>query len=225
MGIRYTGATLLPELLKRLAEQAPDLDIHTRNLHDEKPQSLLAQGDLDLVLQPGVGRITSVSRGQVRLLAPYLYAQRLYTAEWVGVVRKGHPTIKKTLDLQQYTETPHILISLRGDPYGFVDTALDKLGRRRRVALLVQNFVEAFMHVAATDYVLTSHLDVALAMRDLFPVKILKLPIRLETVHLSQVWHERTARDPLHRWLRQTLWDVGKELGARYRIEQRRMRS
>ena len=45
----------------------------------------------------------------------------------------------------------HLVVSLTGDPYGFVDDVLAKQGRSRRVALTVPNFMFALAVVAETD--------------------------------------------------------------------------
>jgi DNA-binding transcriptional LysR family regulator len=218
LGLRYTGVTILPELVARLHARAPGLDLHVQDMRREEPQQPLARGAVDLILQPGAGqRVTSVSRGQVRTLAPYLYSQRLYGSPWVAVVRRGHPLSRTKLTLERYVETPHILISMRGDAYGFVDAVLNRKGKSRRIALMVPSFTEAFMHAATTDYILTSHLDLALAMQPLVDVRLLELPVRISTGILSQVWHERTAADPLLRWVRQLVFEIGRELDARYR--------
>lgn len=210
--------TVLPELVARLRARAPGLDLHVQDLRREEPQEPLARGAVDLVLQPGMAdRVTSVSRGQVRTLAPYLYSQRLYATHWVAVVRRDHPVLREKLTLARYVELPHILISMRGDAYGFVDAALDRQGKSRRIALMVPSFTEAFMHAAATDYILTSHIDLALAMEPLVDIRLLELPVRIATGVLSQVWHERTAADPMLRWVRQLVFEIGRELDERHR--------
>jgi DNA-binding transcriptional LysR family regulator len=226
LGLRYAGVTMLPELVARLRARAPGLDVHVRDLHHEEPQEPLARGTVDIVLQPSTGaRVTSVSRGQVRTLAPYLYSQRLYFTTWMAIVRDDHPTIRKRLSLEQYVDTPHILISMRGDPYGFVDAALERQGKSRRIALMVPSFTEAYMHVARTDYLLTSHIDLALAMQPLLPLRFLKLPIRIDKGALTQVWHERTAVDPMLRWVRSVLYEIGRELDTRYRAARKSIRA
>jgi DNA-binding transcriptional LysR family regulator len=62
----------------------------------------------------------------------------LYEEDFVVVMRYDHPFAENPT-LERYCEMQHLVVSLTGDPYGFVDTELEKLGRSRRIALTVPN--------------------------------------------------------------------------------------
>jgi len=47
----------------------------------------------------------------------------------------------------------HLLVSLTGDAYGFVDTALAKRGLKRRIELTVPNFMMALAMSAETNLI------------------------------------------------------------------------
>jgi DNA-binding transcriptional LysR family regulator len=40
------------------------------------------------------------------------------------------------------------------------------------------------------------------------PLAQFKPPISLPRIEISQIWHERVNRDPAHRWLRSTIFDL-----------------
>ena len=46
---------------------------------------------------------------------------------------------------------------------------------------------------------------------------MLSLPFQVPPVHVSMTWHERMHQDPAHKWLRDTLRDIGLLLAARKR--------
>jgi DNA-binding transcriptional LysR family regulator len=66
----------------------------------------------------------------------------LYEEDFVIATRARHPFAAKP-SLERYCEMQHLLVSLTGDPYGFVDQALAKLGAARRIAVAVPNFMMA----------------------------------------------------------------------------------
>jgi DNA-binding transcriptional LysR family regulator len=64
----------------------------------------------------------------------------------------GHPFLQRPT-LAHHCQLQHLVVSLEGDPHGFVDTALAKRGRWRRVALTVPNFMFALALIAETDLI------------------------------------------------------------------------
>ncbi len=75
------------------------------------------------------------------------------------------PSVAGSLDT--YVALPHLLVSPSGRPGSIVDKALSKLGRRRRVAVVVPHFLAALPIVRQSDVVV--HIlgrRLALASRD-----------------------------------------------------------
>ena len=79
-------------------------------------------------------------------------SRTLYEEDFVVAVRAGHPFADDPT-LERYCEMQHLVVSLSGDPYGFVDELLAKKGRSRRIALTVPNFMFALAVIAETDLV------------------------------------------------------------------------
>jgi DNA-binding transcriptional LysR family regulator len=131
---------VLPPLLAALAKRGPQVDLSVRPM---LPQSALADLDArqaDLALQPLVE------------IPPRFHAARLYEEEFAIAMRAGHPLGPK-LTLDRYCAAKHVLVSMTGDPHGVVDAKLKKLGRARRVAATVPNFLFALAVVAETDLI------------------------------------------------------------------------
>lgn len=129
---------VMPTLLASLAKLAPGVDL---SLRTTLPQSALADLDMrqaDLVLQP------------LSDVAPRFQAIPLYEEEFVIALRSKHPLTKR-LTMARYCAASHVLVSSSGDPYGNVDVELSKIGRCRRVAATVPNFLLALALVAETD--------------------------------------------------------------------------
>lgn len=193
----YASFVLVPKILDRLTAEAPLVDLWIRNVatdfHDQ-----LALGEADLVISPGRNADAPVA----------IRSRALYRERFVCLVRKGHPLVKKTLDLATWTTMRHVFIAPRGTPGGVVDETLAQLGRKRRVALGVPHFLVAPHVVASSDLVLTVGARVAEAFEKLLPVRIVEPPVKLPGFEVRMFWHERQHHDEGQRWLREVVSSV-----------------
>ncbi|WP_164856099.1 LysR family transcriptional regulator [Lujinxingia sediminis] len=201
----YAQFVLLPPLIERLEREAPGIDLRVRELGRSSPVERLATGQLDLVLTLGLPEHVPET----------LYRKDLFQLDLVSVVRRGHPGVGKTLDLDTYCNLSHILVSPRGDDEGVVDMTLAERGRSRRVAVVVPHFMVAPHLVAATDYVLTTSRSVAESFANYLPLRIFEPPVELERGTVSMAWHPRTHRSGAHKWLRRTLEEVAVAQGLK----------
>ncbi|MFP2901557.1 LysR substrate-binding domain-containing protein, partial [Corallococcus sp. 4LFB] len=98
----YFGAVLLPGALELLGREAPGVDLSVLHVDGHTYPALLETGAVDLtVVSPPVEA------------GPGLRQKKLLTEDFVCVVRKEHPTVRRTLDLDTYLKLSHILISPR----------------------------------------------------------------------------------------------------------------
>jgi DNA-binding transcriptional LysR family regulator len=184
-----TNVNLLPQLLARLAQQAPLVDLELP-VSGPGVAAALEEGRLDL----GVGRWDLAPLG--------LRRRTLHHDRLVTVARADHPRVGRSLDLATYVALPHILVAPRGSPRGVVDEALTRLGHQRRIAVVMQSFVAAMFVASKTDLLVTLPRRVVLELERPLAVRVLEPPLPLPPLELHLVWHERDHYDPAHRWLR-----------------------
>lgn len=201
-----TAALLLPRLVRLIENEAPGIDIRMVPLTTREPRPLLLRGDIDLAIGffPGV-----VAQMQGATETPIRH-ERLYSGQYVCVMRNDHPLAKEaTLTVDAYCQADHLLVSFSGRARGLVDDALLSLNRERRILLTVNQFFTAGKVVAASDLlmVLPRHLIAATGMTTALIAK--ELPFTMPDVHIDMLWHERDARSPGHRWLREQLVNAG----------------
>ena len=200
-----TAALLLPRLVRLIEREAPGIDIRMVPLTTREPRPMLLRGDIDLTIGffPGV-----VAQLQGATETPIRH-ERLYSGQYICVMRNDHPLAKKELTLDAYCNANHLLVSFSGRARGLVDDALTSVGRERRILLTVNQFFTAGKVVAASDLlmVLPRHLIAATGMTDALIAK--ELPFDMPDVHIDMLWHERDARSPGHKWLREQLLNTG----------------
>lgn len=145
------SAVILTPLLDALRRRAPGLDIGLRQLLPTEGETTIERAwraafselearAMDVAIVPSDH-------------APARFHQRLlYEEDFVVATRDGHPFADDpTVD--GYCRMRHLVVSLTGDPYGFVDEVLARDGRSRRIALTAPNFMFALAVIAETDLV------------------------------------------------------------------------
>jgi DNA-binding transcriptional LysR family regulator len=196
-----TAALWLPALMRSIESEAPGVNIRMMPLTTREPRPMLLRGDIDLAVGffPGVAAQLSYETG-----SPIRH-ERLYSGQYVCVMRKDHPLAKGKLELDDYCKANHLLVSFSGRAHGLVDEALAQINRERRILLTVNQFFTAGRVVANSDLitVLPKHLIASTGTAEALVWR--ELPFQLPAVHLDMLWHERDGRSPTHRWLRKHL--------------------
>ncbi|MBE1160792.1 LysR family transcriptional regulator [Dyella acidiphila] len=182
-------------LLKAVAEAAP----HVRLRFAPKPNkdaAPLREGLIDLEI------------GVVENAAPELRTQFLFEDTLVGVARVGHPLLRSArITAKLYAACEHVVASPKGDFAGPVDAALEQLGLRREVRVVVPGFPDAMRiarHSELVALVPQSCLGNALAgdLAATLGLQGFPLPVQTPSFAISAIWHPRVDADPAHRWLR-----------------------
>lgn len=177
-----------PELMTRVSAEAPGVRLCFMQKPD-KDSTALRDGIVDL--ETGVvGRATS----------PEVRTQALFRDRFIGVVRKGHPLSKGAITPSRYASGRHICVSRRGRDQGPIDVALEPLGLKRRIVVIVGGFATALALARGSDLIASvpeRHTGNLRAGMHSFP-----LPFSLPEITVSLLWHPRLDADPAHRWLR-----------------------
>lgn len=197
----YVELVLLPPLVERLSRLAPHCDvwIHAHQTHGDEE---LAAGALDLVIGP--------PRGTAR--GAGCYERVLFEESFSCIMRAGHPYAGARMTLARYCAAAHLLVAPRSQPGSFVDDALAELGKSRRIALAVPHFLVVPHIIAASDLVATLANRVAALFVDSLALAMVTPPVQIPKFQMALAWHERNHHDAPHRWLREQILAVAKEI-------------
>jgi len=207
-----TATVLVPPLIEQLDDEQSPVNFRIEALTTRDPRPLLERGAADAALGffPDVARALAASGGQGEAVL-----EPMYECKYVCVMRRGHPLAQRPeLTLDDYCDSSHVRVSFAGRAHGFVDEALSRLGRSRRVQLLINHFSTAAQVVSRSDllsvfprsYVPASGVSDALLVR--------ALPLQLPRIEIGLLWHRRHERDPAHRWMRERVARVRPTVGA-----------
>ncbi|MFO0634188.1 MAG: LysR family transcriptional regulator [Nannocystaceae bacterium] len=206
----YVELVLVPELMSRLANTAPRIDLWLKTYEDDLGDAL-GRGDFDLAIgpeRPGNDR-------------PGIRTRPLFEEQFVCVVRKGHPALGRRWTAESFARLSHAFIAPRGKPGGAVDDALAAMGLSRRVALALPHFMVAPFVVAQTDLVLTLPQRVAATLVPHLPLVVVPPPLPVPGFRMVMLWHERVQHEPAHAWLRETLIEVAAEVAPAAALRRR----
>lgn len=184
----YLQALIMGPLLRQVASRAPFVDLSVVVFPNLK--ELTESGAIDVAL--------SVPQPEVRNLRH----EPLFRDEFVCMVRRDHPEIKKAPSLETYLAQRHVVVAPGGRPGTLVDSVLADHGLERRVALRVTNFLIAPVVVCQTDFVSTMPVRLARRLAKTYPLLLFPPPIALPHFEYGMSWHPRLNDDPAQRWLR-----------------------
>jgi DNA-binding transcriptional LysR family regulator len=200
----YAATVLLAPLAHAIVQQAPNARLEILPL-EERFTERLAQHDYDLAM-----RDDWALRGWRR-------RERLLDETYLGLARRGHPRLSARPSLDAFLAEGHLLISPAGRTAGVVDTALARIGRRRRVAVTVPHFLAAPAIVARTDLAVTLARRIALQLADTYQLNAFPLPFKLPGFALTMAWHARAEADSAVTWLKAQVRQVVRQIGGKLR--------
>ena len=199
-------AAILSPLLARLRKSAPAIDIGIRQVLP-MPGVLESDRAWNTGLADLESRALDIAILPVDRVPPRFSLRPLFDEEFVIGMRRGHPFARQpTLD--RYCEARHLVVSMTGDPFGFVDKALQDKGRTRRIATSVPNFMLALATVADSD--LLAALPQSLLSRNAkrFGLQSVAAPLPLPSFQISAVATRAALMDAGVAWLFGTLSEV-----------------
>jgi len=200
-----SAAELIPGLTETLEKQAPRVTLRVVPLTTRDPRSMLDEEACDLAVGYFPSMLADLTaRTQSGEPQPFFH-QRLFTGEYVCVMRKDHPLAQGPLTIDAFCAARHMLVSFSGRPFGFIDEALATLGRERFVVLTVNQFFTAARVVANANLltVLPLHFLKVTGFADQLVFR--PLPFEVSPVLVDAVWHRRNQQRSSHVWLREVV--------------------
>ena len=191
-------AAIMQDVLQTIQRDAPGIRVVARSVEMRLGAELLATGALDLA----VGYFPEVEAG---LEAATLYHETfvcLYDAQACGI---GSP-----LSLDDYAGLPHILVSLRGEPFGHIDELLQAAGRSRDVVYTTPHFLAVPFLLHGFRAVSALPRRLAENCADAAGLTMCPVPLPSKGYDVRMAWHRRTSSDPAQAWLREVVAAVGR---------------
>lgn len=185
----YEMVAILPDVIKRITEEAPLLTLKIVPLVGDD-LSPLEQHEVDFVVA-GTDKNSATLRRNTVL-----------KDNFVCVMSADNPAAKQELTLEKYLEMRHCQVSFYTARLGIVDAALAERGLQRNPVVLVPHFLAAAFMVQDSDLIVTlpRKLGMQLAQQKQFVAR--ELPLKVPSFSIYLYWHVRNQNSPMHSWLR-----------------------
>lgn len=193
------SAVFLSPLLAGLQRSAPHVEISIRQLLPEQGESTPARAwrnafaDLE-------SRAMDIAVIPADEIPARFHCLTLYEEDFVIAMRAGHP-FAQDAKLDRYVEMRHLVVSLSGDPHGFVDTVLEQHGHSRRTVLTVPNFMFALAIAGESDMLVAIPRRFATIFAPRFGLTTVNAPLPLPRFKLSAMAPRAAMMDAGLSWL------------------------
>ncbi|PRD16872.1 LysR family transcriptional regulator [Pantoea coffeiphila] len=189
----YSLSAVAVPFIAALRQQAPGVQVSVQPVENDRLAVQMERGEIDMaLLTPDTTPAD-------------LHARYLFDEQYVCLLRPDHPALQHgDLTLDQFCALDHALVSHSGREFrGVTDQALASLGRQRRVTLAVNSFLVLPQILRNSDLIAVVPRRLAESADGLMQVAP---PVPVKGFSKTLVWHERSHRDPGHRWLRALLF-------------------
>lgn len=204
----YAESTLVPELVKRLRTEAPDIILDVLTPSDVTFKDVEA-GKVDMA----INRFDDMPQS--------FHQMTLWEDDFVCLINPQHPLIGN-FDLNAYLASKHIWVSKTGmgagvgiDPekvirLGWVDNALSKLGQKRKISVFTRHYQMPALLALNNDLVATLPRRVADMQAVSASLVVKEPPFQIPPFELKMAWSPLVQHHQAHRWLRRTIVEVAR---------------
>jgi DNA-binding transcriptional LysR family regulator len=201
---RLTGpdnacSALCPLLCRQVLRSSPKIKFHF------VPWSSSALSDLDR------GRLNLVLSNDDVLVPAHLRSQTLFRVKWYCIVVRDGKWPSR-LSLKRYLAADHISVGVLDDVQTIPDKRLAALGLTRNSTIRLPYFGAALECLPETNLVLTATSGIAEIAKKHPGLRVLEAPEELSGFAFQAIWHPRLDSDPANTWMRETLFQLSREI-------------
>ncbi|PBI87740.1 Nodulation protein D 2 [Variovorax boronicumulans] len=201
--IDYHAMIFLPNLIKELAEKAPNATLNVIPAARTEVAPLIHSHQLDCAI---MGNFDVEDPGLLKL---ELGQDRLVCAMW-----RGSSLLQQPLTLESYLAATHVQISADGMSESLADRALKERGLRRKVAATIPNYLIIPWVLRGTDLITHCGDSILLLLDEKSEVMLAPPPLPLPPLTISLVLHRQMATDPATTWFRGIIERIFEEWQA-----------
>lgn len=200
----YTAFAILPRLISRLQQVAPNITLRIINTSQKLAIAELAAGHIDFALGYDEERTP---------LPPGLEEFDWLQDDYVAIASQHHPLIKRKLTLKTYLQARHVVVTPWNESRGVMDYVLDGMALQRQVAVQLPNVLVAPFIIASSELIMTLPRHAATTLTQAAGIAIYAAPFAIPPYTLKVYSHSKYARSDAHLWLRGLMKEVADSAG------------
>jgi len=190
--------TILPSIIRAFSRFGPSISFRAINLPTHETPNALKSGLADLAIA----------------YMPYLdvgfFQRKLFSTDYICLARNSNPMTTKGVSMAAFKTAGHVVAEARGTGHFYLlEQNFEALGIDRKIKVRVPNFMSIPHIVSDTDLLATVPRAFGAALKDgPAGVRGHEHPVKLPSIEVKMLWHERFHKDPAHRWLREQIFSV-----------------
>ncbi len=208
----YAEATLVPKLVKALRSEAPNVILDFLTPSDVSYRDM-EQGRVDLA----INRFNEI---------PQSFHQVLVWRDTFSCLLSSDSPYANRFNLKNYLKAQHVWVSKTGMGVGFgvnpeksgglgsIDQALQRLGQKRQISVFTRHYQMPAMLAANKDLIATLPTRVARMQANNDSIMMEDPPFFIPEFELTMAWSPLLQHHPAHRWLRQLIMHVARQVVA-----------
>jgi len=206
----YAEATLVPRLVKALRSEAPNVVLDFLTPSDVSYRDM-EQGKVDLA----INRFNEIPQSFHQVL--------VWRDSYSCLLNNKHPAMNN-LNLKSYLDAQHIWVSKTGMGVGFgvnpekqaglgwIDQALERIGQKRKISVFTRHYQMPALLAANVDLIATLPTRIARLQAKSQNLIIKDPPFYIPEFELKMAWCPLLHHHPAHRWLRQLILYVARQM-------------
>lgn len=210
MASDYAESTLIPRLLSRLAQAAPDITLDVLTPSDVALEDV-EQGRVDMLLN----RFDEIPES--------FHQSTVWRDDFSCLLSVDNP-LNKNFNLENYLSSRHVWVSKTGmgasvgmnpqdsQRLGWVDEALKAIGQQRHIAVFTRHYLVAALLSQQADLIATLPSQLARLQQDNPRVCLHPPPFTIPSFELKMAWSPLLQHNPYHQWIRRLVVELGRQL-------------
>jgi DNA-binding transcriptional LysR family regulator len=184
---------LWPKIVNAVSQLAPQVRLQLRILPQEQIASAMENSRIDVAI------------GAYPQLPSALFQKRLFERRYVALVRRDHPLAGKSLTLQNFANTPQLVVRQASGIQDQIDVILSKRHLHRSKIIEMPSYLMLLPLLESNDHLAVMPGQLADVFQKDGQFKSLKLPFSLSPSVIKLHWHRRVHEEPANIWLRQLI--------------------
>ena len=186
----YGSSVILPRLLPQLRSLAPKLKLVVTQSSRESMIASIIDGECDLAF------------GVFHEISTEIQSKTLFEESFISLADQKTMSDSREMDLSEWLSRPHLLVSLREGSNNEIEYALNKMGHKREIFMVLPHWGIAGDLIEGTDLILTVAAKALNTIKNSENLVMFKPPFNIDSFNFDAIWHKRKNSDPAHIWLR-----------------------
>lgn len=197
-GHAYFDLVVLPQLLQRISEQAPNITVNLKTYEDNHftPSQVLSEREADIFLS------------SLPVSHPSVAAEQISEEALVVVYAKGHPRLKSPITFQQFFAEKHTALTSRRFGNYMFSNLVDEPLPTRKIHYQSESMMNLMATSSMTDLLCFTPKRLADMWAEKLGLTIDALPFDIRSVPTFLCWHKAKQQDEGIIWLKRQIQEI-----------------